>query len=81
MAGVKKIDIPNEAKMIEMFWKMIKDFYIPEDTEQYYQDFSDRAREIDKECKSMLGQKLILAYAEFLEEKYKGEHHEYPRKN
>ena len=71
MASVTKQDIPNEAKMISMFWEMIKDYYLPEATEEYYQKFCQSAREIDKQCNSRLGQKLINAFGEYLDEKYK----------
>lgn len=69
MGRVSKADIPNEAKMIQSLWEMIKEFYIPEDTMAYHEEFCKCAREINRECDSRLGQKLILAYADYLDEK------------
>lgn len=69
MGRVYKTDIPNEAKMIQSLWEMIKEFYIPEDTMTYHEEFCKCAREINEECDSRLGQKLILAYADYLDEK------------
>ena len=69
MASVKKSDIPSEARMISMFWEMIKEFYIPEDTQEYHEAFCKCAQEIDKQCHSRLGQKLILAFADYLDER------------
>lgn len=69
MASVKKSDIPREAQMISMFWEMIKEFYIPENTQEYYKAFCKRAKEIDEQCHSRLAQKLILAFADYLDER------------
>ena len=70
MASVTKNDIPNESRMMSMLWEMIKDYYLPEASEEYYQKFCQSAREIDKQCNSRLGQKLIIAFGEYLEEKH-----------
>ena len=74
MAGVKKTDIPNESEMMGMLWNMIKDFYIPEDTEAYWEGFRQRGLEIDAKCHSRLGQILINGIADYLDEKWKAEH-------
>lgn len=73
MAGVKKSDIPDEAKMITMIWELIKDFYIPENTDAYWDALRERSLEIDAVCHSRIGQKLILALHDYLEEKGKDE--------
>ena len=70
MAGVKKKDIPNEAEMFVMLWELTKDFWIPEDTDEYYRQFNERTNEIVKETHSELGKVLILALSEFLDKKF-----------
>lgn len=69
MASVSKKDIPSEAKFFPLFWEMVKEFYIPEQSEDYWKAFYQRALEIDRECHSRLGQKLINAFADYIEEK------------
>lgn len=69
MAGVTKADIPNESEMMGMLWTMIKDFYIPEDNDAYWLAVMKRSDEIDRKCHSRLGQKLMVAFADYLEEK------------
>ena len=71
MAGVKKSDIPNESEMMGMLWNLIKDFYIPEDTEAYWEEFRQRSLEIDQKCNSKLGRTLINGVADFLDQKWK----------
>lgn len=70
MAGVKKKDIPNEAEMFVMLWELIKDFWLPEDTDEYYRQFNERANEIVNKTHSELGKVLILALSEFLDKKF-----------
>lgn len=70
MAGVKKKDIPNEAEMFVMLWELTKDFWLPEDTDEYYRQFNKRANEIVNKTHSELGKVLILALSEFLDKKF-----------
>lgn len=70
MAGVKKKDIPNEAEMFVMLWELTKDFWIPEDTDEYYRQFNERANEIVNKTHSELGKVLTLALSEFLDKKF-----------
>ena len=70
MAGVKKKDIPNEAEMFVMLWELTKDFWIPEDTDEYYRQFNERTNEIVKETHSELGKVLIIALSKFFDEKF-----------
>ena len=70
MARVKKKDIPNEAEMFVMLWELTKDFWLPEDTDEYYRQFNERANEIVNKTHSELGKVLILALSEFLDKKF-----------
>lgn len=69
MGRVEKKDIPAEAKFFPMFWEMVKEFYIPEKNTDYWERFYRRSVEIDQECHSRLGQKMINAFADYIEEK------------
>ena len=69
MAGIGKEEKEKEWEMINGLWRMIKEFYIPEDTQEYHEAFCKCAQEIDKQCHSRLGQKLILAFADYLDER------------
>lgn len=70
MASVRKEDIPNEAQMMPMLWAAIKEFYIPEGTDEYWQAVLNQMNQIDTACHSRLGQKLMQAFIDYLEEKY-----------
>lgn len=70
MAGVKKKDIPNEAEMFVMLWELTKDFWIPEDTDEYYRQFNERANEIVSKTHSELGKYLILTLSEYFDKKF-----------
>ena len=70
MAGVKKKDIPNEAKMFTMLWDLTKDFWIPEDTDEYYRQYNERCNEIMKETHSELGKVLIFTLTDFFDKKF-----------
>ena len=71
MASVKKEDIPNESQVMTMLWAAIKEFYIPEDRDEYWEAVMDRMNQIDAACHSRLGQKLMNAFMDYLEEKWK----------
>ena len=71
MAGVTKADIPHESEKMGMLWTMIKEFYIPEDNDEFWLAVIRRTEEIDQKCHSRLGQKLMVAFADYLEEKQK----------
>ena len=70
MAGVKKKDIPNEAEMFVMLWELTKDFWIPEDTDEYYRQFNERANEIVNKTHSELGKYLIITLSEYFDKKF-----------
>lgn len=73
MAGVSKSDIPNEAQFFTEFWKLVKDFYTVEENDDYWNYLFDRIHEIDERCNHCrLGQVLMNAFADYLEEKRQG---------
>ncbi|MCD7824897.1 MAG: hypothetical protein LUH14_02890 [Clostridiaceae bacterium] len=73
MASVRKADIPDEAQFFTEFWKLVKDFYIVEENDDYWVHLSDRMHEIDEKCNHCrLGQILMNAYCDYLEEKRQG---------
>ena len=70
---MKEQDKKKEWEMFNEVWRFVKDFYIPERTEEWWEAYCERAREIDKKCQSRLGQKLINAFGDYLDEKIRGE--------
>ena len=72
MASVTKNDIPQEANMMTDLWNLIKEFYIPEDTEEYWLDLNEKCNQIYKDCPSRLTFHLLYGFRNYLEEKSNG---------
>lgn len=60
------IGISELAGFMTEFWKLIKKYYEPEDTDEYWQGFMRDANSI---VKGELSKKLLLAFADYLEGK------------
>lgn len=73
MGSVRREEIPNEAAAMQMIWKMIKDFYVPEREHSYWEAFQKRCLQIDAACQSRLAQKMMNAVGDYLEEKLGGQ--------
>lgn len=72
MASVMKKDIPQESAMMGDLWELIKKYYIPEDSEEYWDGvWKDIDGIYRKYYPSELCKKLVLAYLAYLEEKHK----------
>ena len=73
MASVTKQDIPEISVFMSDFWNFVKKYFIPEDSDQYWEEVMHEAAEIGhkyKEDRFVAYQ--INAYLDFLEEKRHG---------
>ena len=59
------ITLPELAGFMTDFWKLIKTYYEPKDSDEYWQSFMKDANSI---VKGKLSKKLLLAFADYLEE-------------
>lgn len=73
MRKVTRAEIPQEAEMMNDLWELIKEFYIHEPTDEYWEQLIRRTGEIDRRRNSRLGQKLMLAFCDYIEEQQKAE--------
>lgn len=62
------ITLPELAGFMTDFWKLIKTYYEPKDSDEYWQSFMKDANSI---VKGELSKKLLLAFADYLEGKRK----------
>lgn len=69
MASVTKKDIPQESEMMGDLWELIKKYYIPEETEEYWDDAWNAVYELHVKYPSELCRKLALAFWGYLEDK------------
>lgn len=69
MASVTKKDIPQESAMMGDLWELIKKYYIPENTEEYWDSAYKAIYELHVKYPSELCRKLVLGFWGYLEEK------------
>lgn len=67
MASVTAKEIPDVQGFMTDFWVMIKEFYKPEKTVGYWEDFDKRCNALnEKYHNNRLNQRLMIAFLEFL---------------
>lgn len=71
MASVTKNDIPKEANMMTELWNLIKEFYVPEDNDEYWLDLNEKCVQIYKNCPTPLTFQLVHGFLNYLEDKSK----------
>lgn len=69
MASVSKRDIPEVANMMPQLWETIKEFYIPEPNDRYWEELNERCEQIYRECPSRLTFHLLYGFRNYLQEK------------
>ncbi|MCD8200493.1 MAG: hypothetical protein LUD47_00275 [Clostridia bacterium] len=69
MASVDANKIPEIKKFMEDLWKMIKDFWEPEDTDEYWRAVVDRVDELVGKYGAALCGDMCMSYVSFLENK------------
>lgn len=72
MASVTKNDIPKEANMMTELWNLIKEFYVPEDSDKYWIDLNNKCEQIYHDCPSRLTFHLLYGLRNYLQEKSNG---------
>jgi hypothetical protein len=73
MASVKKDDIPETAKFMSVLWDLVKEFYIQEDTDAYWNAYRDKTDMVAEQFKNdPLVLQMLFALTNYLEVKMKG---------
>lgn len=73
MAGVKNSDIKQIFDFMGDFWSMVKDFWIPEDTDAYWQELKARSDMMVRKYPDVrFAEIMIMALEDYLEEKQTG---------
>ena len=67
---IKKTD--EEFAILQEFWKILQDFYEPEDTDEYWNKLLDNTVKFEREHpNNLLCEQLILMILNYLEKKFK----------
>ena len=73
MGSVRKEDIPEVAKFMPLLWELIKKYYIPEDTDEYWDALIADANKAWSVCReTQVGLFLLHGLFSYLEEKQDG---------
>ena len=73
MASVKKDDIPEIARFMSVLWDLVKEFYIPEDTDAYWNAYRDKTDRVAEQFKNdPLVLQMLFALTNYLEVEMKG---------
>lgn len=71
MASVEAKDIPVMQQFMQPFWTCIKKFYKTESNDEYWNEMCAYIDELGKKFDHKLAKKLLIAYADYLEEEHK----------
>ena len=70
MASVTKQDIPQVAKFMGDLWELIKKYYIPENSDSYWNAFLEDSKRIWESCgKEEIATCLLNGVTSYLEKK------------
>ena len=67
MASASKTDIPEIASFMSEFWLLVKKYWIPENSDEYWEDFITESSTLGKKYSHDFCIKQILAFVEYLE--------------
>lgn len=71
MAGVCKKDIPEIASFMSDLWELVKHYWNPEDTDEYWNSFVMDARELsEKYNNDPYVNHMLAAFAEYIDKKH-----------
>ena len=73
MRGTKFSKDSVEFKMFNDFWKILQDFYNPDSTDEFWEDFIKAQGEFVEKYNNLLGRMLSNLLVTYLEKKQKGE--------
>ena len=65
---VKKNEIPEIAEFMSDFWKLMKQYWIVENTNQYWQAFISESSALSQKYNNRLVQKLLAVFVNYQEE-------------
>ena len=71
MASVRKEDIPAIAQFMPEFWELVKKYWIVEESDEYWEEAINACDKIYRKYNDVFVKKMIIAYMDYLEEKYK----------
>ena len=71
MASVVKSDIPEVAAFMSEYWALMKNYWIAEDTDEYWDAVMKDSGELGRKYDFWLAKKLILDFLEQLEREWK----------
>lgn len=72
MGSVTRNEVPAEAAMMGALWNLIKRFYIPETTEEYWKELQCECEKLYRDYPLPLTKYLLNGYRDFLQEKEMG---------
>jgi len=73
VASVEKKDIPSVSEFMSCFWAMIKMFWIPENSDEYWGGVTDYADKFHKKFNNDFCDEMILSFLDYLDEKFRKE--------
>lgn len=68
MAGKKIAKGSEEWQMFQDFWKLAQDLWIPEDTEEYWQEVMNRTNEFHEKYKTPYAKHFAVGFLNALDE-------------
>ena len=63
-------EIPKESEMMNDFWKFRKDFYYPEDSDDYWNQIMESANTLSKKYNSEYMDQLLLVCVNEIEQRF-----------
>lgn len=73
MSGVKFEKGSKEFCFFREFWNLVQEYYIPEDTDEYWQSLDDNANELAEKYDDKFFDSLIIAFVTAMSNKlYEG---------
>lgn len=72
MASVTKQDIPEISEFMAVLWGLIKKYWVPENDDAYWKALMDEMNDIGKKYPDRFCTVMMIALADYLEEKLVG---------
>ena len=72
MASVTKEEIPDVARFMTDFWNLLKKYYKPEDTDEYWDNLLDDSEILYNSTQDRLCRQMVLDLSGYLEGKLYG---------
>lgn len=72
MASVEAKDIPVMQQFMGVFWNFIKQYYIPEDNDDYWNGLMEHSNVLAEKFPDELAQMLISTFDDYVTKKHHG---------